>query len=422
MRALARLIAGIVLAGPAFAGGNVIFLHPDGAGVAAWQAARMSLRGPDGDLNWDALPAVAVYRGHLGDNLTATSNGGATAHAYGIKPPAASFGADPQTGKPLVSASGFQGSLLMEALAAGIRCGVVNSGSIIEPGTAVFATAARKRNDYEAIAAGVVRSGADVILSGGEEWLLPEGTAGRHVKSGRRKDGLNLVAWAEKAGFTIVYNLDELAAVPASTKKLLGIFATAHTFNDQPASELHAAGKPLYAPGAPTLADMTAKALEILGGGRFFLVVEEEGSDNFGNSNNAEGLLEALARADAALGVASAFVSKNPDTLLVTAADSEAGDPDVIGLDPGKADQLAIAKNGRDRNGAPYHLDAKGEPFLSAPDKAGVRHPFVITWGSFTDTAGGIVVRAAGRGSENVRGSFGNTDIYRLMRGVLFDD
>ena len=41
-------------------------------------------------LAWDRLPALAVYRGHMADQLVGTSNGAATAHAFGRRVPASS--------------------------------------------------------------------------------------------------------------------------------------------------------------------------------------------------------------------------------------------------------------------------------------------------------------------------------------------
>jgi len=400
--------------------GNVIFIHPDGAGIAHWQAARFFFRGPDGELNWDRLPHIAVYRGHMKDNLTATSNGGATVHAFGVKVPAAAFGSDGVSAQPPIAAGGKTESLMTEAKSQGFKIGIINSGSIIEPGTAAFLSSVADRKLNAQIARQIIESGADVILSGGEEWFLPENQTGRHGKSGSRKDGRDLVARARELGYTIVYDRRELAAVPPETTRLLGIFAAAHTFNDQIQSDLDARGLPYYVPDAPTLAEMTAKTLELFAGKKFFLVVEEEGSDNFGNYNNARGVLESLARADEAFGVALSHVEKNSDTLLITAADSEAGGMDVIGLD-GSEIQNAIADNGRDKNGAPYSLYEKGYPFQSAPDQFGKRHPFLITWATLQDTSGGIVVRASGLNAEKVRGSFDNTRIYRLMRETLFD-
>ena len=209
--------------------------------------------------------------------------------------------------------------------------------------------------------------------------------------------------------------------MPAETKKLLGIFAGQDTFNDMQADQLKALGLPTYFPEAPTLQEMTSAALRVLAPGPFFLVVEEEGSDNFGNFNNAPGVLDALKRADDAFGAALDFVEKNPSTLLITAADSSAGSMDVLGFPP-KPDLLAKAGSGKDANGAPYGLTLDGQPFLSKPDRSGAAHPFVITWGSLNDTSGGILVRAAGKGAAEVRGSFDNTKIYNLMREALFKD
>jgi alkaline phosphatase len=111
--------------------GSVIFIHPDGAGISHWQAARFFWAGPDADLNWDRIPAVAVYRGHMADALSATSNGGATTHAYGVKVGSNAFGTDGKNqGRP-VAASGQRASIMQEAIAAGLRTGLVNSGSAV---------------------------------------------------------------------------------------------------------------------------------------------------------------------------------------------------------------------------------------------------------------------------------------------------
>jgi len=401
--------------------GNVIFIHPDGAGVAHWQAARFLWAGPDGELNWDRIPNIAVYRGHMADSLSATSNGGATTHAYGIKVPSKAFGTSGEGSERPKSASGFQGSLMHEAMSKGVKVGVVNSGSIIEPGTACFLSSVDRRDGYEEITRQVVESGADVILSGGEEWFLPPGTAGRHVAAGNRTDSRDLIAEAKARGYTIVYDAAELAAVPAGTKKLLGIFAAEDTFNDMGEAEMAALKLPPYKPGVPTLGEMTKAALKVLAPGPFFLVVEEEGADNFGNANNAEGTLEALRRADEAFGIALDFVAQDPNTLLVTAADSVAGNMDVVGFVP-SPEKLAIASNRRDRNGAPYSVRSDGKPFQSMPDRRGIVHPFVISWGTLLDSSGGIVVRGAGKNSDQVRGSFDNTKIFTLMRETLFGE
>lgn len=404
--------------------GSAIFFHIDGAGIPHWQMARVVIAGPDGEIHWDKIPNVAVYRGHQENTLTTSSNAAATAHAYGVKVPYDAFGTDGKSGCPPLAPSGKRLSITQEAKARGLAVGVVNSGSAVEPGTACFLTSVNARADDAEIVAGQLASGADVILCGGEEWYLPEGVQGRHG-SGRRADGRNLVEEAKASGYRVVFTREELEALPDNAGKVLGIFAAQDTFNDDTEEELARKGLPPYAPQAPTVAGMTRAALRFLSGRQFLLVVEEEGTDNFGNCNNAAGVIEALRRGDEGLGAALDFVEKHPETLLVTFGDSEAGDPDVIGL-RGAKNESEMLRAGRDANGAPLDGAKRApeggvaEPFLSAPDRAGRRHPFVVTWGSKLDTAGAILVRAAGRNADKVRGSFDNTALYPLLYETIF--
>ena len=172
---------------------------------------------------------------------------------------------------------------------------------------------------------------------------------------------------------------------------------------------------------------MTDAALRFLSGRQFLLVVEEEGTDNFGNCNNAAGMLDALQRGDDGLGVALDFVEHHPGTLLVTLGDSEAGNPDVIGL-RGAKNEAEILSAGRELNGAPIdgaeQMPAGGvaRPFNSAPDRKGRVHPFVVTWGSRLDTSGAVLVRAAGLNADMVRGVFDNTALYPLFYETLFGE
>jgi alkaline phosphatase len=406
--------------------GSVIFFHIDGAGMAHWQMARMLIAGPDGEITWDKIAHIAVYRGHQEDTLTTSSNAAATAHAYGVKVPYAAFGTDGHSDQRPVAANGQRRSIMEEAKARGLAVGVVNSGSAVEPGTACFLTAVHARADDADIVAQQVASGADVILMAGEEWYLPEGTKGRHGE-GKRKDGRNLIEEAKAAGYKVVLTREELDALPDNAGKVLGIFAGQDTFNDEPEEELAKKGLPPYDPEAPTIAQLTAAALRFFGSRQFLLVVEEEGTDNFGNCNNAVGLAEALRRGNEGLGTALGHIEEHPDTLLVTFGDSEAGNPDVVGLRGGKYEKEMLEK-GKDPNGAPLdgaERTADGgvaKPFTSKPDRAGKTHDFVVTWGSKNDTSGAILVRAAGLNAEKVTGSFDNTALYPLFYETLFGE
>ena len=398
--------------------GNVIFIHPDGTSLADWNALRIIDAGPDSEINWDKLSGIGLYQGHTKNRITSSSNAGATIHAYGIKVNYESFGMDGDE-IPLAR-SGKRMSIMKESIQNKLFTGIINSGSIIEPGTAVFVVSEKKRSMSESITKKVIESGVDLIFSGGEEWMLPKGTAGRFVESGKRTDAINLIESAKKLGYKIIYTKDELKNTSPKEKKVLGVFAAVNTFNDYTEEEQKEKGLKNYFETAPTLKEMLDYALKFFSDkGQFFLVVEEEGTDNFGNKNNAQAKLEALKRADDAIGSALEFINRNPNTLLITAADSEAGGLEIVNSGSLTENQ-PMPKS--DKNGAPIDgIEGSGTlPFYSAPDKNGKRFPFGIAWSTIEDVYGSVIARAEGLNSDKMKGKIDNTDVYRIMYLTLF--
>ena len=216
---------------------SVIFIHPDGTSPSHYAAGRFVSVGPDGRLNWDNMTNAGVYLGHMEDTLVGTSNAGAVTHAYGVKTFSGSFGLE-EDGSEVVSLSGEVGTTIMdEAIAAGKATAVINSGFIAEPGTGAFLASVESRRDVEEITLQIVESGVDVIMGGGEIHYLPVGTVGEFGQPGIREDGRNLIEEAEADGYTVVYTLADLEALPADTEKVLGIFAAEDTYNDTEASQ-----------------------------------------------------------------------------------------------------------------------------------------------------------------------------------------
>ncbi len=400
--------------------GNVIFFHPDGTALAGWNAIRVLFYGPDGELNWDRLSNIGLYLGHTTNTLTSSSEAGATVHSYGVKVPLLSYGMDGT--KPLTSRSGSNLSIMMEAKAKGINIGIINSGKIVEPGTGVFVASDVSRANEEAISKKIIESGADLIFSGGEENLLPVGVDGK-FGPGKRKDGLNIIELAQQLGYKVIYTKEDLASLSYHTEKVLGIFGRSHTFNDKSEEDLQKLGLVNYQPEAPTLAEMTDAAIKFLSGkkGNFFLVVEEEGTDNFGNCNNANGYFEALKRADDAIGVALNFYQNNQNTLIITAADSEAGGMEIYGfLEKDMMPDKPLPDTSK--NGAPLDgVNGTGTyPFLTAKDRFGNRFQFAVAWSTSDDVYGSVIARAEGLNSGMMKGKIDNTEIYRIMYATLF--
>ncbi len=271
--------------------GNVIFLHADGSALQQWNAARIYWAGPDKNINWDLLPEMAVYRGHNSDQLTSTSNGGATIHAFGVKVQGSdSFGRD--RGREILALSGYPGSISREAAYKGHPVGLINDGGIAnEPGTGAFFAEVDNRN----LAAEQTRQLIDgrpgfegepdpiVMLGGGERWFLPEGTpqcteaptmndlkpdcflhfvavdaaddlnddptltvAEAVANNGpARTDDRNLLQDAVDKGYVLIRTraqyeelMDKLAKDPFYAPKVLGLFAASDIFNDEEEEEL----------------------------------------------------------------------------------------------------------------------------------------------------------------------------------------
>jgi alkaline phosphatase len=231
---------------------------------------------------------------------------------------------------------------------------------------------------------------------------------------------VNLIDRARRAGYRVVFNRTELLALPAGTTRVLGLFTADDTFNDESEETLRQQNRPLYAPTAPAIDDMTRAALRVLQatGRRFFLVSEEEATDNFAGDQNAKGVFEALRRADRAIGVALDFQRRNPRTLILTAADSDCGGMQVLSVDnanapiPARDEETGAMLDGREGTGS--------LPFLSAPDARGQRFPFAVAWSAGGDMAGGIAARAHGLNAALLPANVQNTDIFRLSYRTLF--
>jgi glycerophosphoryl diester phosphodiesterase len=440
------------------AGNNVIFIHPDGTDPSHYTLGRLVTQGPDGRLHWDEMEEASVYLGHMDDRITATSNAGAVAHAYGIKPVAPSYGFD-ENGEPYKSLSELQGQLvegaesgstiMEEAIAAGKPTAVIQSGFIAEPGTGVFLADAINRGETEEITAQILESGVDVILGAGETDYLPIGTVGFFGEEGTREDGRNLIEEAKAMGYEVVYTRDQLEELPTNTEKVLGIFAAEDTYNDTTEGslieqglvaengELITYGQPPTNPNPPTIAEMMAATLSLdkfqEAENGFLVVAEEEATDNFGNNNNAAGVLDAVLRADEAIGVAKDFVDNiNPNTLVITAADSAAGGLEVDdvsaeedGTVPNEGVQTFLDENS---NKAEFTFPRDGQtgnntaPFVTgAPDANGDIFEFGVTWAGLNDFAGSIVSKAYGLNADQLSSTVDNTGIYRLMYETLFE-
>jgi alkaline phosphatase len=293
---------------------------------------------------------------------------------------------------------------------------------------------------------------------------------------GARTDGLNLAQAAVDEGYTLVRTRAEFealrdaiaeGAVDPAGLKVLGLFADEDIFNDESEESLidrglvdpsvpedaretnlvlygSEPGTPGYQPPtAPEMAELATTVLEAHAeeaGKPFATVWEVEGTDNFANIDNAIGSLVEARYADQMIGVARDFLAHDPDTLVLTAADSTAGGMQIQGFNidedvPETVGSVPVnpALEPRDEDPttpeAPQNaLDGRygrdTAPFLTAPDQFGQELAFAIAWAGTPDYAGGILTRAEGLNADVVDDAlsdrFDNVDVYRMAYLTLF--
>jgi alkaline phosphatase len=238
-----------------------------------------------------------------------------------------------------------------------------------------------------------------------------------------------------------VWNRDQLAATdPQSTRHLLGLFEPSHM---QYEADRRIADE-------PSLAEMTAKAIGILGNNRkgFYLMVEGGRIDHAHHAGNAyRALTDTLAFADA---VRTAQELTDPrDTLIIVTADHshvftlagypKRGNP-ILGLvvEPGETEPE------RARDGRPYttlgYMNGPGhasqpagsDPEVRRPVKAG-RHlaadddtaatdfyqEALVPLGSETHGGEDVAIYAGGPAAHLFRGTLEQHVIYHVMSRAL---
>ena len=157
-------------------------------------------------------------------------------------------------------------------------------------------------------------------------FLGPGGTEYR--RGGKGKKAFDLVAeFVENCDYEEVTNAAELAAAQAPNDRLIGMWGGYSMYDIDRQND----------PGSnvPTLAEMTAKAIEVLSRDPdgFFLVVEGGGIDWMAHNRDIAGTARDVVAFDDAVAVAYDFASADGDTLVVVTADHETGGLQV-GDDP----------------------------------------------------------------------------------------
>ena len=412
---------------------NVVFMVGDGMGNSVLTATRIYTVGENGTLAMDTMPVTAMVKTYSKDYLVTDSAAAMTAYMTGTKVDNGiiSLGGDARRTRSTEGAaytSGTPVATLLELAEAQGKCtGVVTTTRITHATPAAAYAHADNRDKENQIAEQLVPGtpgynvalgdGIEVLLGGGRRHFLPVSLGGR------RTDGRNLVEEMQAAGYTYITTADELESVPEGTTKLLGLFSMSHL--------------PYVVDGrgsAPSLEEMTEKAIEVLENGEkcsrgYFLVVEGGRIDHGLHASNALRALEEAAEFDMTVEKVLERVSLR-DTLVVVTADH--GHTLTINGYPARGTSiLGLVKDssGRvmtDRDGNTYTVLS----FTTGPNRpakrsnltedevldVNYRQEAAIPLRSETHSGEDVVLKAAGAGAWYFGGTMDNTEVFEAVK------
>jgi alkaline phosphatase len=364
---------------------TIIFMVPDGMGLADVTAARIFKSGPDGEsLYMETLPTIGYQKTHSADSSTTDSAAAASAWANGEKYRNGEISCHDDNRDGICEPT--PGPTILEtAKKKGKSTGLVVTSAVTHATPAAFGAHVPSRGCENEIAHQYVQvTAVDVILGGGVETFNSTEDKGDNCGTFG-----NFITDAEENGYEIVFSEQELEkAVIGGAKKLLGLFAP-----DGKSPELfRVLPENIYPPGEPTLPKMTAAALEILEKDKdgFFLLIEGSQIDWANHRHNVFYQVGETLAFDAAVKVVLDWLNEQPSrkhtTLIIIAPDHETG---------------GFAINGA--GGKNYKPGELVEDL----------------WATQGHTATDVVIWSQGPGSQDLGRAIDNTDVYRVMRKVL---
>lgn len=379
---------------------NVVLFVGDGMGIATVSAARIlegQLRGQPGEENllaFERLPYVALSKTYNTNQQVPESSGTMTALVTGAKTRAGALSVDASV--PIGDHRAVKGheleTLFERAEARGLATGIVTTTTITHA-TPAACYAHSPERDWESdarlsdaaradgfpdIARQLVEfpagDGLELAFGGGRAFFLPEATPDPEYPAlrGERKDGRDLRAeWlARGPERRFVWNRAEFAALdPSASPRVLALFEPSHMQFD--------ALRERDAAGEPSLAEMTATALEILSRNEqgFVLMVEGGRIDHGHHAGSAYLALHEAIAFSRAVETALARVDRDETLVVVTADHShtltlsgypQRGNP-ILGL--------VVSPDARGDPGTQPTLDLSGRPYTTLGYANGPGYP-----------------------------------------------
>lgn len=344
---------------------NIIIMIGDGMGIAHRTAARLMLNGVSqgkalAPLAMDTLPATALVSTASLDSIVTDSAPGAAVYSTGNKNNNNQEAVFPDDTRDKFDNPRIESIGEYFARTQSKWLGIVTTAPVTDATPGAFGAHTQDRTAGTGIADQMIdettaKANLRVLLGGGRRWFIPDTTPGSGrlaeedyelppelasgwgVTRGSIDPGRDVVADARNAGFTYAANATQLKAVPAGTRRLLGLFNLG-SMNSAFDRINKRRGRSTVVddygfPDQPMLDEMTDAALVVLqqNPAGFVLMIEGGLIDKQAHQMDTERWLHEVIEFDRAVARAKSFVQATPDTLLIVTADHETGGVNIIG-------------------------------------------------------------------------------------------
>ncbi len=293
---------------------NIIFLVSDGMSTGTMVMADLYLKRKYGrPSSWMDLYESNLGQRALMDMASASSvvtDSSAASSSWG-------GGVRVNNGSLNISPNGKENMPILQKFKnAGKKVGCVTTVMITHATPAGFCTWSKSRNAMSEIALNYTELGLDVMLGGGSNYF----------DAAQRKDKKDVFDMLKKKGYTIARTRNEMLKAPAN-KPLYGVFAEEalpYSIDRAQSTEEQAS--------IPTLAEMTAKAIDQLKNHPNGFVIQVEGGkvDWAAHGNDIGALLYDQVAFDEAVKVALDFAKADGNTLVVITSDHGNANPGLI--------------------------------------------------------------------------------------------
>ncbi len=279
----------------------VFLMIGDGMALAQRNVAELYLAGERGAgskearLAMNALPVQGVCATHDADGRVTDSAAAASAFACGRKTTAGRLAVDPE-GRKLPNITRL-------AKAAGKKVGIVSSVSMDDATPAAFYAHSTSRSAYYEIALQIAGSGVDYFAC-----------SGLRRPTGPQKNRPDVFGLIRDAGYRVTVTREDFERLNAASDRVFAVARPSPYDIDR-------------ADGGISLAEFTAKGIELLDNPKgFFMMVEGGKIDLACHANDAATTVRETIAFDDAVRVACDFARRHPrETLVVVLGDHETG-------------------------------------------------------------------------------------------------